>query len=99
MPRVGFEPTIPASERTKTFHALPVVLRKRSNASGEGGAAHAEILKWLFIRKCPRFLRSGREIEATQGRAVDEIKYFDIITRIASVRRCRCQLCSTGKAK
>jgi hypothetical protein len=78
---------------------LPVVLRKRSNASGEGGAAHAEILKWLSVRECPRCLRNGQESDAAQGQAVDAIKYFDIFARIVSVSRCCCRLCSTGKAE
>jgi hypothetical protein len=63
---------------------LPVVLRKRSNASGAGGAAEAKILKWLHARECPWYQRSGRESDATEVEAVEEIKYFDIFARIAS---------------
>jgi hypothetical protein len=63
---------------------LPVVQRKRSNASGARGAAEAKILKWLYVRECPWYRRSGRERDATEVEAVEEIKYFDIFARIAS---------------
>jgi hypothetical protein len=63
---------------------LPVVLRKRSNASGAGGAAEAIILKWLYVRECPWYRRSGRESDASEVEAVKAIKYFDIFARIAS---------------
>jgi hypothetical protein len=65
-------------------HGLPVVLRKRSNESGAGGAAEAKILKWLYVRECPWYRRSGRESDATEVEAVEVVKYFDIFARIAS---------------
>jgi hypothetical protein len=76
---------------------LPVVLRKRSNASGTGGAAEATVLKWLHVRECPWYRRSGRESDATEVEAVEEIKYFYIFARIALVHCCCCSLSSTRK--
>jgi hypothetical protein len=76
------------------LEVLPVVLRKRSNASGAGGAAEAKILK---VRECPWYRRSGRESDATEVEAVEEIKYFDTFARIASVRCCCCSFSTTRK--
>jgi hypothetical protein len=77
-------PLLRQARQTDIDGFLPVVLRKRSNASGAGGAAEAKILKWLYARECPWYRRSGRESDATKVEAVEEIKYFDIFARIAS---------------
>jgi hypothetical protein len=64
---------------------LPGVLRKRSFARGAGGVAEAEILKRLFVWRCPRYWRSERASEAADVQTVDAIKYFDIMALIAAV--------------
>lgn len=67
-----------------TVDPYPVVLRKRSGS--KGGAAEAEMLKWLFILRCPPCWRSERASEAAEVKAVEAIKCFNtrIFARIAA---------------
>jgi hypothetical protein len=71
---------------------LPGVLRKRSQASGAGGAAEAKILKWLFVWRCPPYWRSERASEAAEVKAFEAIKCFDIFALIAAVAATACTL-------
>jgi hypothetical protein len=75
---------------------LPFVLRQKSNASGAEEVVEAVLLSG---RKFHSHQLSGRDCNERELDAVDDIKYFYIFARIASVGCCCVSLYNIRKAE